>query len=387
MYSKDERTALIGLGMPLIFLRFGKALVILIFITYGLNFTDSLLLIGIAFGATAFVQAMFTIPFGFWSDRFGRKKMIVIGLISFIIGSFLAAHPFDNIFILILARSLQGLGAIYACVLAFIGDVIPDSKRSRTLAFFSISTGTIYSLGIILGPTLSPVFLPYSFLFIIPAVLAIGALGYLMIFIDEPQVKTKKIKMTSNKRIFKDALKNKDLLITYFSTFFSNFITISILFIFIPIVLGGYLPSGLTGLVLIPIFIFSMIVMFFTSKIADKGKRKPISLLGFILIGGGLSIFYFSDLFLIILGLIIFFTGMAILDPILPSFVIKIASKKSKGTASGFYDISRYLGEAIGSMMAGLLLVFAINYLLSLLIILVILGIILIINLNVNTYG
>ena len=360
MYSEKERNTLIGLGMPLIFLRFGKALVILIFINYGLTFTDSLLLIGIAFGATAFVQAMFTIPFGFWSDRFGRKKIIIIGLISFIIGSFLAAHPCDNIFILIFARSLQGLGAIYACVLAFIGDVIPDSKRSRTLAFFSISTGAIYSLGIILGPTLSPVFLPYSFIFIIPAGLAIVALGYLMIFVHEPEGETKKFKKTSNKRIFEDALKNKDLLITYFSTFFSSFITISILFIFIPIVLGGYLPSGLTGLVLIPIFIFSMIVMFFTSKVADKGQRKPISLLGFILIGGGLSIFYFSNLFLIILGLIIFFTGMAILDPILPSFIIKIASKKSKGTASGVYDISRYLGEGIGSVMAGLLFVFTI---------------------------
>jgi MFS family permease len=372
MYSKEEKTTLIGLGMPTIFLRFSKALVMLVFFYYALSFTDNELLIGFAFGITALTQAGLTIPFGFWSDKYGRKKMILIGLIFFIIGSFLAAYPLNNIYILIFARFLQGTSAIYSCVLAFISDVIPDNKHSRTIGLFSIFTGIVFSLGIILGPTISPMFLPYSFLFILSGVLGIIALLYLMIYVNEPETKAKNLDSSPNLKIMKEAFFDKKLLIIYTVTLLSNFVLVSILFLMVPIMLEEYMPSEFTALLLIPIFIVGMIVMMYTSKHADRGKRKIVGINGIILVIIGLILFLFNNFLILIIGLILFFTGMAILDPLLPSFTLELASLKSKGTASGTYNLMRYLGEGTGPIIAGfVLLVFNISILLVLLVLII----------------
>jgi MFS family permease len=76
MYSSSEKKVLFGLVSPTVVIRFGKALVILIFIYYGLKLTDNKFLIGVAFGITAIAQAILTLPFGFLSDKYGRKPMI-----------------------------------------------------------------------------------------------------------------------------------------------------------------------------------------------------------------------------------------------------------------------------------------------------------------------
>jgi len=384
MYTKKEKSTLIGLSLSTAFLRFGKALVILTFILYGLTLTDSYLLIGIAFGVTGLVQAVLTIPYGFLSDQYGRKIIIILGLVAFIIGSLLCAFPFGNILILILGRFLQGAGAIYACVLAFIGDVIPDNKQSLTLAYFSIITGIVFSVGIILGPSLSPEIIPYSALFIIPAVLVFIILIYMIFFVSEPRKKTKRKNKSMDFKLLRFVIGDMKLIKIYLSTFFINFTLVSILLILVPIILKGYIPSNYSGLLLLPIFIFGMLVMVFTSKIADKGHRKYIAIIGTILVGIGVSIFYISNLYIIIIGLIIFFTGMAIVDPILPSLIIKIATARAKGTASGFYDASRYLGESVGGFVAGIILTINESYLLAVLVILVILGIIFLGNLNLE---
>jgi MFS family permease len=350
-----------------------------------LTLTNNEFLIGVAFGITALVQAALTIPFGFWSDKYGRKKMIIIGLIFFIIGSLLAAHPFDNIYILIFARFIQGISAIYSCVLAFISDTIPDRKRTRTMSMFSIFTGVVFSIGIILGPTISPLFLPYSFLFIISAILASIALIYLIIFIPEPPRKTNRIEKFSNSSLFKDAFFDRNLIIIYSATFLSSFVLISILFLLVPIMLENFIPIEYSGLLLIPIFIVGMIVMIYTSKLADKGYKKQIALIGFGLVCAGLAILLVAELVVIIIGLLLFFTGMAILDPLLPTLILKLASKKSKGTSSGIYNLTRYFGEGIGPIVAGLLLfILSKHILLILLIILVLFGIVLINNLEIG---
>ena len=373
MYSKEERKTLLGLGMPTIFLRFSKALVMLVFFYYASNFTDNKFLIGIAFGITALIQAGLTIAFGFWSDKFGRKKMIIVGLIFFIIGSLLAANPFNNIFILIFARLLQGISAIYSCVLAFISDVIPDNKRSRTMSIFSIFTGIVFMIGIILGPTISPAFLPYSFLFVLSAIMASIALFYLVIFVPEPIGKLYRKTSSSNIKILREAFTNKDLIKIYSATFLSNFVLVSILFLLVPILLSKFIPEEYSGILLIPIFILGMVVMLFASKFADRGRRKEIAFIGLILVGVGLVLFFISELIIIIIGLALFFIGMAILDPLLPSMILNLASKNARGTASGGYNLTRYLGEGVGPIIAGLLLLtLTMSFLLILLIILII---------------
>lgn len=56
---------------------------------------DDRTLIGLALGAYGLTQAVLQIPFGMASDRFGRKPVIVFGLLLFALGSFVAAWAPD----------------------------------------------------------------------------------------------------------------------------------------------------------------------------------------------------------------------------------------------------------------------------------------------------
>ncbi len=68
-------------------------------------------LAGVAVGGYALTQAVLQVPFGLLSDKIGRKKTLLIGLLIFAFGSVVCAFA-DNIYILLLGRFLQGAGAI-----------------------------------------------------------------------------------------------------------------------------------------------------------------------------------------------------------------------------------------------------------------------------------
>ncbi|MFZ5529812.1 MAG: MFS transporter, partial [Pseudomonadota bacterium] len=74
-------------------------------------------MVGIALGAYGLTQAVLQIPFGWFSDRFGRKPTIYAGLLLFALGSFVAAYAQD-IYWVVIGRVIQGAGAISAAVIA-----------------------------------------------------------------------------------------------------------------------------------------------------------------------------------------------------------------------------------------------------------------------------
>jgi MFS family permease len=74
---------------------------------------DDPALLGLAMGIYGLTQAVLQLPLGMASDRFGRKRIIVLGLLVFAAGSFLAASA-TTLHALVWGRSLQGAGAISA---------------------------------------------------------------------------------------------------------------------------------------------------------------------------------------------------------------------------------------------------------------------------------
>src|SRR6478735_7596793 len=68
---------------------------------------DDPALVGLAMGIYGLTQGILQIPFGMASDRFGRKKVIVLGLLVFAAGSFMAAAA-SSLTWLIAGRALQG---------------------------------------------------------------------------------------------------------------------------------------------------------------------------------------------------------------------------------------------------------------------------------------
>ncbi|EDK1986932.1 MFS transporter, partial [Salmonella enterica subsp. enterica serovar Typhi] len=88
---------------------------------------------GLLVGVYALTQMILQMPFGILSDKIGRKKTMLIGLIIFIIGSLICSFA-ENIYTMLLGRMLQGAGAIGAVATAMISDFITEENRGKAMA-------------------------------------------------------------------------------------------------------------------------------------------------------------------------------------------------------------------------------------------------------------
>jgi MFS family permease len=98
----------------------------------------------LAMGMYGLTQAIGQIPFGIASDRFGRKRIIVIGLLLFIVGSLIAAIDTHVIWVIV-GRAVQGAGAVSAAVTALIADSTRDEHRTKAMALVGASIGLTYA--------------------------------------------------------------------------------------------------------------------------------------------------------------------------------------------------------------------------------------------------
>jgi MFS family permease len=390
--SKQKKTVL-SLSLSLALRILGLSLVLPIFIFYGSEFTDNPALIGFAFGAYGLTQAIFQVPFGIWSDKYGRKKTIVMGLMLFAVGSILAAFP-TNIYVLIFARLLQGCGAISSSVIAFVADVVPDKDRSKAMAYIGMPYGIAFSIGIVSGPLLAAVF-GYPFLFELMAVLTIITAICIHMFIPEPK-KTehrKMVKITSGD--IGRVAKNRNLLKLSISGFINNFILVS-MFLVLPwfivefISFPGWTDENLIlGRVMLTVVIVGIVIMFLATSYADKGHRRRMGIVGFGILASSPALLfvvynYFlpssidptpgRTIILIILAALLFFSGFSIIEPILQSIVTRVTDRNITGTAAGFYSMSQFIGTFTAGVSSGLVILTGLENLLLMIIIFAVIG-------------
>ena len=138
-------------------------------------------MVGVALGAYGLTQALFQVPFGLLSDRFGRKPLLVAGLLLFALGSVIAARA-NSIEVVILGRALQGSGAIASVVLALLADLTREEQRTKAVAFVGASIGFSFFLALMLGPILDAV-IGLSGIFWSTGLLALMALPVVVWFV------------------------------------------------------------------------------------------------------------------------------------------------------------------------------------------------------------
>ncbi|MFB6260316.1 MAG: MFS transporter, partial [Thiohalorhabdaceae bacterium] len=112
------------------------------------------LLVGMALGAYGLTQALLQVPFGAASDRLGRKPVIAFGLVVFALGSVVAAVA-DDIYLLLLGRTLQGAGAIAYAVIAMVADLTREETRTRAMALIGMTIGASFTVSLVAGPSLA----------------------------------------------------------------------------------------------------------------------------------------------------------------------------------------------------------------------------------------
>lgn len=311
-------------------------------------------MIGLAMSVYGLPQVLLQIPFGLLSDKFGRKKMIILGLILFFIGSVIAALS-STIIGLLIGRSLQGAGAISAVIMALVADLTQEAHRTKAMATIGASIGLSFGMGIILGPILAnfggvpTVFWGTAFL----TLLAIVAIIYV---VPNPQKSTlhRDAEFVPADAMF--ALKNPDLLRLDYGIFVLHMILMAIFVVVPKMMRDAGLVAGTEWQVYLPIFVISMAFMIpFVILAEKKRKMKPVflgAIATLVIAEIGLSLAS-ENLTLIIIFLGIFFCGFNLLEATLPSLVSKTAPADLKGTAMGAYSSCQFMGLFIGGLIGG----------------------------------
>jgi MFS family permease len=360
--ASSQKKMLFALACAVGMRMLGLFLVLPVFTLYGLEFTRSHLLVGIAFGAYGVAVALSAMPMGRLSDRIGRRKVLILGMVIFGLGSALCAIPQLlpegwRIGELVFGRFVQGLGTITAAAFATVADQIPLEHRSTAMAVLGIPIGLAFGVGVIAGPFIAAA-VDAAGLFWLTAAFAFLTVGLLVTSLPDVPPRSEVVSpvwtVLRNRNVI--ALDAGGLLMNAFMTAF---------WFYLPLILTRqhHLKIGKFYEVLLPMLLISGVTMFGFSRSADRGLSRPAAAVGFLLMAaGGVLLFRPGDaglspghLMAVIVPGTFFFAGFTGLEPVLPSLVSQHAHETAYGTALGSFQMLQYFGSFAGATVAGAL--------------------------------
>lgn len=309
--------------------------------------------VGLALGAYGLTQAVMQIPLGIASDRYGRRVVIVGGMVMFVIGGVICALAQDVNWI-IAGRTLQGLGAVSAAITAWVADATRPEVRTRAMAMVGASIGLSFAVSLVLSPVIVGSF-GLSGLFWV-----ISLLGFICLLIAGfavPAVPRQEEDIVQAR--VRDVLSHADLLRLNFGVFVLHSVLMA-LFIVMPGLLaqlGGY-DSGSLWKVYLPVIALSFVAMvpavFYTETRRMHKSALEAAVAGMMVVLALMP--WFTDSFAAIFTLLVlFFVAFNVLEALQPSLVSRVAPPAYKGLALGFYNTAQSLGIFLGGVMGGVL--------------------------------
>jgi len=353
--KRKELQVVMGLCIVLGLRMLGVFMILPVLSSYGLFLEySSKFLVGLAIGIYGLAQLLFQIPFGFFSDKIGRKSVILFGLILFFLGSFITSIS-HSIWGLIVGRALQGSGAISATCMAYVSDLVEETHYAKVMVLIGMTYGLTFALSVVIGPMIISIF-NFHALFWITFILSFLAILITYFFIPNIYLSSYNVDICSFKNSMLSIIKNHDLIKLYFGIFTLH-VLLMFNFIFFPIQLE-FLKFSLENhwkLYLIVMFIsfISIILVFLYSK--TKLWIRAILLTSNIFLILSEIIFFnsLSSFYSFLLGIQIFFIAFNILESLIPSLVGKKSCIQYKGTAMGTYSTAQFLGIACGGIIGG----------------------------------
>lgn len=316
-------------------------------------------LIGLAMGIYGLTQGLLQIPFGLASDRLGRKRVIVFGLLVFAAGSFVAAAAGSLVW-LIIGRSLQGAGAISAAVTALLADQTRDEVRTKAMALVGASIGLMFALSLALAPLLAA-WVGLSGLFTLTGCMALAGIAVVLWRVPpEPAVH----KDQPRGRLA-DVLTHAGLLRLDFGVFVLHAVQLAMWVVVPALLVQAGLPKAQHWHVYLPAVLASFVLMGATLfPMERRGRLREVFLAAIALValvqlgllwlslgapGSAPSLWALGGL------LFVFFCGFNVLEASQPSLASRIAPPQSRGAALGVYNTLQSLGFFVGGAVGGAL--------------------------------
>ena len=356
-FSLTERKAAIGLAGVFATRMLGLFMIMPIFAIYGPSldgFTP--LWMGLAIGIYGLTQALLQIPSGYLSDKIGRKPVIYGGLLIFMFGSIVAALS-DHILWVVVGRALQGAGAISSAVLALAADLSSDEQRPKVMAVIGVFIGLSFTIALIVGPLVAGPF-GLSGVFWLTAGLALVALLIVKFVVPNALTRAPSGDTTPRTELIWVLLSDKQLWRFNAAVFTIHFCVTALFTVLPQKLLDDSASSQGMWQILLPILLVSFVMlvpmmMMFNRR--GQVKQGLIVAAAFMVLSA-IVLAGFSNHWMVILAVVLFFSGFNYLEAGLPSMVSLFAPVGQKGSAMGVFTTSQFAGAFVGGIVAGALL-------------------------------
>ncbi len=309
-------------------------------------------LIGVALGAYGLTQAILQIPFGWASDRWGRKPVIYAGLAVFALGSFVAAAA-GTIGWVIVGRCLQGAGAISAAVIALTADLTRDTVRTRAMAIIGITIALTFAASLIAGPVLKA-WMGVPGIFALTGILALAAIAVVRYAVPDPDHASDDRSVARGQ--FAQVLMDMQLVRLNFGTFALHAVLMA-MFTQIPFALrDNGLAAERHWVVYFPVLLVSILLMLpFIRQVDRPGRGKPLlNAAVVVLLGAQVALAFTQHALLpLCIAMTFFFAALNLLEAMLPSLISKCAPADARGAAIGVNSSMQFLGAFVGAAAGG----------------------------------
>jgi MFS family permease len=308
-------------------------------------------LVGLAMGIYGLTQGLLQIPFGMASDRFGRKRVIVLGLVVFAAGSFVAAAA-PSLTWLIVGRALQGAGAVSAAVTALLADQTRDIVRTKAMALVGASIGLMFAVSLVAAPPLAAL-IGLGGLFVVTGALALACIAVVLWWTPPAPVQM----ADARRGGLLEVLTHAALLRLDVGVFVLHAVQLAMWVALPALLVQAGLAKEDHWQVYLPTVLASFVVMGAVFTLERRGYLRAVFLtaIGTVLLVqvGLLAVAGTPGLAVLAVLLFFFFCGFNVLEATQPSLASRIAPPQSRGAALGVYNTLQSLGFFTGGAVGG----------------------------------
>lgn len=308
---------------------------------------------GLAVGIFGLMQAIFQIPFGVLSDRYGNKRLMMAGLTMVVAGLVLAFFA-QSAGMLIFARALQGSGAIIGVGYSWAAGMAGENERIRAMSILGAFVSAGAALAFAVGPLLRQI-MSVKWMFLVCAAFLFLNELYILFFVRDKAGLPEQKQGFPNKKQVRSLLSDKNFVMMNLSAFLNNYMMISV-FYAVPIYLTAV--TGETGMwkVFIPAIFVAILVMKAAVRQLQRGFGKQVLAVSFLV--SALSILFFfrrTSYAFLLLGTVLFLCGYITIATVTASNVNEAVEDSCRGTANGIFNSFQYVGNFAGAAVTGAL--------------------------------
>ena len=317
---------------------------------------------GLALGVYGLTQAVLQQPFGWLSDLWGRRPVLLLGLSLFALGGVVAALA-ESMPMLIAGRALQGCGAIAGVAMALAADLTRPERRPVIMAIIGIGIGGAFLLSMGLSVPLATL-LGLRGLFWLTVIFAIIGMALVMTLPSQQKIESAVARADNEGGAVlpKEWLPNavaRPVLLLSISVFLLHGV-MTLLFVALPPMLVGAFEFSLSEhwKIYVPAMLGSVIFMLPILRRVGAGlsehRMLPWAFLTLAVAMGVLPVSSGPVALGVLLA--VYFLGFNLLEAAMPSLLSRITGSRGRGRRLGVYSTFQFLGAFFGGVTGGWLL-------------------------------